>query len=393
MKYGVTEKGFVQKLYPDIVESLENKLKSKFGQEWELDMYSPEGALLLAIADEISKAWEGSKEAYFSKYLDTATGIQLDYKGKEEEPPIYRSQGKYATTTLEFTTSQEIVIPKNTLVKKRGTQLAFRTTSQLVINSSLKGQVQAIATETGSDHNCIIGEITEMGNNIVGVVSVKNIIPSSGGEGIENDNYYRERIRRSRKSRGGSTIDTITNQILNLSEVNNILSLENVGEVVDENGVQPGAIRIYIDGVASEKIAKVIHTYKAAGINSEGDHEYNIVNKGSQTVTERFYMMEKKQLYVEIAISSIQGELTEQIKTNIKDVVIEYIESVQKSTFYNKKRRIVINQIESRAYSVSNDILELSAKISLIPIRMETSNLDIPIGQYFYADYSTITVK
>lgn len=391
MKYGVTENGFVQKLYPDIVESLENKLKSKFGQEWELDMYSPEGAILLAVADEISKAWEGAKEAYFSKYLDTSTGIQLDYKGKEEEPPIYRSQGKYATTTLEFTANTEVVIPKNTLVKKRGTQLLYRTTSQLIIAE--KGQVQAIATETGTDHNCIIGEITEMGNNIVGVLSVTNITPASGGEGIENDNYYRERIRRSRKTRGGSTIDTITNQLLNLSSVNNILALENVGDEIDENGIRPGAIRIYIDGIASQEIADTIHKYKAAGINSEGDREYNVINKGGQSITERFYMMTKKQLYIKISILNIQGELTEEIKKQIKNSIIEYVESVQKPTLYNKTRRIVINQIESRAYSVSNDILELSATVSLNPIRSEDKNINIPIGQYFYCDYETIVVE
>lgn len=393
MKYGVTENGFVQKLYPDIVESLENKLKSKFGQEWELDMYSPEGAILLAVADEISKAWEGNKEAYYSKYLDTAVGIQLDYKGKEEEPPVYRSQGKYATTTLEFVTNAEITIPKNTIVKKRGTQLLYRTTSQLIVTEELKGQVQAIATETGVEHNCIIGEITEMGNSIVGVLSVTNIIPASGGEGIENDNYYRERIRRSRKTRGGSTIDTITNQLLNLSSVNNILALENVGDEIDENGIQPGAIRIYIDGIATQEIANIIHKYKAAGINSEGDNEFEIINKGGQAVTERFYIMTKKQLYIKINILNIQGELTEEVKKQIKNSIIEYVESVQKPTLYNKTRRIVINQIESRAYSVSNDILELNATVSLSPIRSEDKNINIPIGQYFYCDYETIVVE
>lgn len=394
MKYGVTENGFVQKLYPDIVESLENKLKSKFGQEWELDLYSPEGAMLLVISDELSKAWEAGKEAYYSKYLDTCTGIQLDYKGKEEEPPVYRSQGKYAITTLEFITNEETTIPKNTLVKKRGTQLLFSTTQQLIIGKELKGQVQAIATQTGTQHNSIIGDISEMANNIVGIVSVTNIIPATGGEGIENDNYYRERIRQSRKSKGGSTADAITTELLKLSIVNNCMVLENVGDNVDENGVQPGAIRVYIDGIASEEVAKTIHKYKSAGINSEGDNEFEITNKSGQIVTERFYLMLKKQLYVEIRISNIQGELTEEIKTDIKDAVIEYIESVQKSGINNNKiRRIVINQLESRAYSVSNDILELNATVSLSPIRSEDKNLDIPIGEYYYADYSTITVK
>lgn len=394
MQFGVTEQGFVLKTYSDILKSMEGKLKTKFGQEWELNLYSPEGAMLMIISDELSKAWEGAKQAYFSAYLDSSTGIQLDYHGKDEEPPVPRSQGKYSVTTLEFITDREMSIPKNTLVKKRDTEFTYITTQNLIIDSSFKGQVQAIATEYGNDYNSIIGEISELVNNIVGVVSVSNITPATGGDGIEKDIYYRERIRSNKKSKGGSTVDTITTELLKLTGINNVLVLENTKDTTDPNGIEPGHIRVYIDGVDSEEVAKTIHKFKAAGIESEGDRIYEVENSGGQLVTERFYMMTKREFYVKINITNtaVTGAVTEQLKTDIKNVIIDYIESIQRGGMKNQVRRIVVNQIESRAYSTSNDILELNATVGLYEHPVGTANVDIPIGEYYYCDAETIEV-
>lgn len=394
MQFGVTEQGFVLKTYSDILKSMEEKLKTKFGQEWEFDIYTPEGAIVAITANEISKAWEGIKQAYFSAYLDSSTGIQLDYHGKDEEPQVPRSQGKYSVTTLEFTTDREMSIPKNTLVKKRDTELTYMTTQNLTVGRSFKGEVQAVATEYGSDYNSIIGEITELVNNIVGVVSVSNVTPASGGEGIEKDIHYRERIRISRKNKGGSTVDTITTELMKLEKVNNVLVLENVTDTIDASGIKPGNIRVYIDGIDSLDIAETIHKFKAAGIDTEGDRIYEVEDIGGQLITERFYMMTKRQLYIKINITNtaVIGTVTEQLKTDIKNVIIDYIESIQKSGMKNQVRRIVVNQIESRAYSTSNDILELNATVGLSSNPVGTANIDIPIGEYYYCDSDTIEV-
>lgn len=254
--------------------------------------------------------------------------------------------------------------------------------------------MQAIATEYGSDHNSIIGEITELVNNIVGVVSVSNITPATGGDGIEKDIYYRERIRSNKKSKGGSTVDTITTELLKLTGINNVLVLENTKDTIDPNGIEPGHIRVYIDGLDSEEVAKTIHKFKAAGIESEGDRIYEVENSGGQVTTERFYMMTKVQFYIKINITDTAavGTVTEQLKADIKNVIIDYIESIQKGGMKSQARRIVVNQIESRAYSVSNNILELNATVGLSPNPVGTANVDIPIGEYYYCDADTIEV-
>lgn len=390
--FGVTDQGFVRKNYEDIIKSMESKGKIKFGQEWEIDLYSPEGALLQVVASELAECWQGTQEAYFSAYLDTSTGIQLDYHGKAEEPPITRSQGKYATTTLEFITNSEMVIPAYTLVKNPAKDLNYSTLQTITIGPTLKGTVMARATSTGSEYNTIIGNINELVNNISGVVSVSNISPATGGEGIESDFYYRERIRQAKKSRGGSTADVITAELYKLSDISNVLVLENADETDAGNGVAPGYIRVYIDGNNSIDVAQIIHTYKAAGIGTEGDQIYEIENASGEEKPIKFYMMEKKQLYVKIVVNQINGELTESIKNSIKDSIISYVESLQRD-FATVNRRIVTNQIASRAYNVSNALLEVEAFIGTESNPSSSANIDIPIGQYFYVDAETITIE
>lgn len=394
-KYGVTEQGFIPKLLPEILQSIKEKLKQKFGEEWELDLYTPEGALILVLADELATLWQGTQEAYFSKYLDTSSGIQLDYHGKCESPAIFRNAGNYATTTLEFTTSIPLTIPKYTIVKKRGTNFSYVTVQALSIGEEKKGQVQAIATEYGSDYNAIIGDISELGNNITGVLTVTNVTPASGGSGIEKDIIYRERIRNNRINRGGSTANAINAELLKLDTINNALTLENVSDEIDENGIAPGFIRIYIDGIASKEVAETIHQFKAAGIDTEGDQVYSVQNNAGQSSPIRFYLMQKKQLYVKIEIKNITDvELkTDSLKQEIKNKVIEYFESIQQSGDLELKlRRMVVNQLEARVYSTSNALLEIVATTGFSPDPSDSSNKDIPVGEYWYCDSDTIEV-
>lgn len=390
--FGVTDQGFVRKNFEDILKSMETKAKAKFGQEYEIDLYSPEGALLQVVASELAECWEGTGEAYFSAYLDTSTGIQLDYHGKSEEPPITRSQGKYATTTVEFTTNKEMVIPAYTLIRKKDSELNYSTLQTITIGPTMKGTVMARATSVGAEYNTIIGNINKLVNNIDGVVSVTNITPATGGEGIESDFYYRERIRQAKKSRGGSTVNTITAELYKLPIVTNALVLENADEEDAGNGVEPGYIRVYIDGTTSEEVAQVIHTFKAAGIGTEGDQDYVIENASGEEKHIKFYMMTKQQLYVKIVVKQINGELTESIINAVKASIISYVESLQRD-MKTVNRKIVTNQIASRAYNASNSLLEVEAFIGTTSNPSSTNNIDIPVGQYFYCDNDTITVE
>lgn len=378
MLYGVTDKGFVKKRINDIENSIANKMISKGYENFSINPYSIEGVLLGIIADEFSNAWNGIEETYNSRYFDLCIGMQLDNHGKNLLLP--RILGKYATTTLQFTTDSEITIPKDTIVRIRDTNLNFKTVSDLKINNSLKGEVQAIAMETGTIYNTQPNTITEMVNTVVGIISVTNIVPATGGDGIENDDIYREALKVANRSRGGSTVDAITIELRKLSEVNGALVLENTGDEIDENGVEPGKIKVFIEGIATENVAKTLHKFGAFGIKTQGDITYKIENIGGQIVDVNYNLFNPIPLYVKVVLLNSE-KLAKQLKENITKNIEDYV----KNANYLEGRKIVHNQLEAKAYNADSDIIELEAFSGLEQEDLNKASINIPTGSLFYA--------
>ncbi|MGL5621742.1 baseplate J/gp47 family protein, partial [Cetobacterium sp.] len=291
-----------------------------------------------------------------------------------------RILGKYATTTLEFKVDSEITIPKGTLVRIRDTNLNFQTVLDLKIDSSLKGEVQAIALATGTNHNTNPNTITEMVNTVVGINLVTNLVPATGGDGKEQDEPYREALKIANRSRGGSTVDAITIELRKLPEVNGCLVLENVGDEIDENGVVPGKIKTFIEGIATENIAKTLHKFGAFGINTQGDVTYKIENTGGQVVDVNFNMFSPIPVYVKVILIN-----SEKTSNQIKEKIIKNVEDYVRNSNYLEGRKVVHNQLEAKAYNADSDIIELEALSGLDKDNLNKESIKIPSGSLFYA--------
>ncbi|WP_297489169.1 baseplate J/gp47 family protein [uncultured Cetobacterium sp.] len=384
MKFGVTDKGFVKKKMEDIAISIENKMRNKGYDSFEINPYSLEGVLCGVICSELADCWEVSQEVYFTRYFDTCTGLQLDRWGKNLNTP--RILGKYATTTIEFKSDNTVIVPKNTYIRIKDTGLNYYTVSQLIIDNETRvGSVQAIAENTGTDYNSNIGTITELVNSISGIISLTNITPATGGDNIENDDLYRETLKIANRSKGGSTADAIQAQLRKTTGVNSVLVLENRTDSVDANGIGPGRFKCWIDGIASELVAKTIHKYGPLGIETEGDILYKVQNVSGQEVDIRFQEFEKIKLYVRVRIINSTSSV-DQLKDSIKQQINDYIAFCN----YSKARKIIHNQIETKAYNVDNGILELEATIGTDLNHLNKENIDIRSGQLFYTDIEVV---
>lgn len=372
-KFGITETGFVKMNMEDIITSIENRMRTKGYDDFEVDPYSLEGNVLGACAYQFELLWNGLGEAYNSRYYDLSYGIQLDRHGKNLRIP--RIMGKFATTTLEFTTDSELTIPKGTFVRIKDTNLNYYTAEKIDIDNSFKGSVKAIAENIGKDYNTNTGTITEMVNGIVGVLTVKNITPASGGDGIENDTSYRKALKDGELAKGGSTVNAITTSLRNIPFVNAVLVRENVGDEIDSDGIPPGAIKCFVDGITSIDIAVAIHRHVSASIKTVGNITHIVENDGGQLVAINFSEFNKKTLYVQIKIISSDINI-DNIKQDIINVVNEYVDMCN----FSEYKKIVKNQIESRVYSVSDSILELEVELGENQLSLGTDNIDIATG-------------
>ena len=374
--FGVTKQGFRKKMIDDIVTDIENRVKTKGFPDFTIDPYSSEGIFGAIVASGLSEAWDGLQQAYNSRYLDLSYGIQLDRYGKNIN--VDRNMGKYATTTLEFITDSEITIPKSTYIRIRDTEYIFQTTKDLKIDSTLKGQVQAIALKTGTEYNTPINTIDELVTSVNGVATVTNILPSTGGAGVESDDSYREILKFLDFSGGGSTVNALTSQIRKVEGISNVLVLENVKDEIDENGIRPGFIKVWIEGIESIEVAKAIHK-KAAGIGTEGNIMYMVENKGGQLVPINFNFFEQIELFVKVKIISSARNYKE-IEQQIKDNITEYV----KGANFREGRKIVHNQVEAKAYQADEEINELEVLMGTDKNNLNKNSLIAPVGGIFY---------
>jgi uncharacterized phage protein gp47/JayE len=75
---GITNYGFVRKTLQEILASMKQGVKSKLGDDWNVDTGSVEDQFLSVFAEEADQCWQGLEGTYSSQTLDGAEGIYLD---------------------------------------------------------------------------------------------------------------------------------------------------------------------------------------------------------------------------------------------------------------------------------------------------------------------------
>lgn len=105
---------------------------------------------------------------------------------------IYRKAGTKATGQVKFTGSDGTVIPASTIVQTES-GLQFQTKTEVTIQGGVAiADIEAI--EEGSQYNVPAGTITELPVQIVGVTSVTNEAPTTGGTDDEDDESLLNRL-------------------------------------------------------------------------------------------------------------------------------------------------------------------------------------------------------
>lgn len=154
--------------------------------------------LALVLVDEANHINETGK----GNLIRYASGGEIDAIGELFQSP--RLEAEKSTVTMKITFSEsmgyDITLAKGTRVTADGTHL-FAIDEDVILeanSTTLERVVTATATEAGADYNDFaIGQINRIVDTNPYVYSVSNIITSSGGTDIEDDESYKERLRLS----------------------------------------------------------------------------------------------------------------------------------------------------------------------------------------------------
>lgn len=249
-----------------IIERLKDGLKLSNSKLADFRTGSNIYSLFRSIASVISEQYVDILSYKNSIYIETASGQELDKKGMDYG--INRKLGSYSRGY--------VLVSGMTSSIKEGTILTdIETKVQFEILNSIAREVEEVAVEVKS-LNISTAANLEAGKLLYSTVfpSTKFIVGSyrnpitqvisggiEGGEGIETDSEYRQRIKNHILSYSKTSISSLISRVLQVKEVTKVY--------LQEQTPVAGYIKIYVDSTEERvlrNVELVANTYKAAGI-------------------------------------------------------------------------------------------------------------------------------
>lgn len=181
-------------LFNNFLENVENEIGEPLYPGDERRMFAE--AVIATLVSFLATADDRVKQSR----LQYARGDVLNSIG--EMFGVDRNGGQKAVTAIKFNISSpvsvDISIPAGTTVTNDYEHYFVTTKSVFILSGDTEVTVDAEASEVGSSYNNIgVGEIDTLTTSIAYVDSIENTIITSGGNDVENDDDYRDRIQLS----------------------------------------------------------------------------------------------------------------------------------------------------------------------------------------------------
>lgn len=278
--WGLTDAGFRRPTYAELLDALEYKARELFGAQANLTVRSPLGAFLRIYAWVLNLLFSCLEDVYNSRFVDTAVGSSLYNLGRAIGLRILGAQKSVGYLT--FTGDNEIEVPKGFLAETIAGIQYTTLISGVIRNGSVT--LPATAVVAGPDGNTAEETISNITNPKSGIYSVTNAKPFEGGRNTETDAEFRKRYYLSVDFAGGVNIDAIVAEIYeNVGAVIAVTGEENDTDYENENGLPPHSIEIIAYGGLDEEIAAAIYNRKAAGVQTYGNTEVDVITAAGTT--------------------------------------------------------------------------------------------------------------
>lgn len=360
MAYGVTADGFEVKPYDVILDEMLTQARTVFGPDIDLSDTSPLYKYIQTIALETARLWETMEMYYYAGYPEFAYGVQLDR--------IYallgltRTPASYSTGQALFTGTNGTFIPTATvLVANDG--IKFATTEDVTIAGGT-ATANIRATQPGADGNVAANTIQSLEIGIVGVATVNNPNPTSGGEDAESDYDFKLRAETYLATLGKGTLEAIENAIRGVGGVDTVTCIENT---------TTHTVVCYVTGVTppSSYVDDAIEDTRPAGIVVTWQNPTGVNVYATATVT--------------------TTNPPTDAQTRIQDAIIAYINNLDtgEDVIFSKIIDAIYDVEETDTYSWIDDITLL---LDTVTPPTGTSNIVIASTSKAQTDASKVVV-
>lgn len=324
--YGVTPSGFFSPTYAEVLDNIQDKFKSVFGNNIALESNSNLGIQSRLDALIIYNAYQELQKNFYNSFVSTATDTALDRLGnnfgvirKVAEPSYVeltiRTSEEYLIQAGEqfetedgivFTLLSDVLTEKDENISKspvaKDEDQDDDTDDEPIGTFVGKGMAQSI--ETGSMNNVRENTITVVSNPDDNIDSVTNEKIAGGGQDYEPDETYRERIILENLAKAGSTEKGVYAALMNLSGVRQVGFTPNPTSEVDKDGNPPYSIHTYVLGGNGQEIAQALYDNIAAGTIFVGDESYTVTDVNGFPKTMHFSFASELDIYVDVKLKT-----------------------------------------------------------------------------------------
>lgn len=312
--FGVTPEGFNKKTLADILKSVGDRQRAVFGAAYDTGTSTAAGQLNGTFASELAEGWELLEEAYHGADPDAAAGYLLTALAGLTGT-IRRPAAPSKSRRQQLTLNAGATVNAGSLIAHAGRPDILFATDTAVTNgggSPASFEVIATCTQNGAIP-ALAGALTVIVNPVSGWTATTNISDATLGRDIDSDTVLRQRREAQLALRGGSTVQAIAADLLDvesvpeLEDMRDVSVLENATDAV-VNGMPPHAFEALIDDgdtptIDDDLIAQIILDGKPAGIATTGSSSGTALDANEDPVTVYFSRVTLRPVYIDITVT------------------------------------------------------------------------------------------
>ena len=269
--FEVKDTGIITIDYSEIKSELIDAFRKSFGQDLNIDAATPQGQLILIMAEMINHFQINLLKVYNSFNPYTATGVGLDNVGALFG--YYRRKGAPTSVYITLKGKKGVVVPSGFILSdKKGEK--YKALDDITIEET--GQAVALFQNVNVGKiPAPAGTVTEIETPIEGLESATNQADGTVGNEAEDDYSFKSRIVSNWLNiRGTSHFTSLLDKLKALPGVIDLYGVENPSsKVLTTHGinVDPHGIGLVILGGKGEDIAEVIFKTKSLGCATSGN--------------------------------------------------------------------------------------------------------------------------
>lgn len=340
----IDENGYTPLDYDDALDTVQGFIRRENGEDTNVSPRSFWGTLARVLAKIAVNVDQNGENVHDSGYIQQSTGVNLDRVGGNYG--LMRKQAEASSVTLSFTGTAGYVIPTGTVfMDDNGNEFYSVDDCQLDVNGV--GSTIIVSSELGSQYNVDAGTIVNQQSPVEEIDNVTNSQAAEGGQDMETDLDFRNRLLLASNSNESGTINGVYTALMNTQGVTAVKSVYNASiSDNDSYGNPPKTVHYYVQGGTDQDVANTIFRVGGGGITLYGSLSKTVLDDSGSIQTIFFDRPQETPIYVKASIrvsdSFDQSEGTDDVKAAIEG----YIESLKMGD------KVVTNQFFSNIYAI-----------------------------------------